>query len=316
MLDDVIKKFKSKLDQAQTILLLTHKDPDGDACGAMLAMYLSLTSLGKQVSMLTANAPASYYAFLPKIELISQAQSDLDQAWDLVMILDCGDFKHTGLPVAKLQKHMLVNIDHHQSNQNFGTYNIVDASYSSTCELVYTLLTQSLESITQPMANCLLTGIMTDTGGFNNAATSAQSLQVAADLVARGAKLSQITGQITKNKSIAGLRVWGILFSRLCINKQYNLAYTYIWNHELEQYHVNQNEIDGFVNFLNVIADVTAAFFLRLDENQVKVSMRTKRDDVNLSDLAQIFGGGGHQKAAGFTVDWQMTSQQGKLQVI
>ncbi|HLD28292.1 MAG TPA: bifunctional oligoribonuclease/PAP phosphatase NrnA [Patescibacteria group bacterium] len=316
MTEIIFKSINNKILQSDSILLVGHKNPDGDACGAILAMYIYISSLGKSVAAYVHDAPPSYFKYLPRYDEISHDAKVTSQKWNLVIIFDSSDWDHTGLLSDNFKDSTTVSMDHHFSNDGFADINCINQSVSSTCEIVYNFLTSIGADISRQIATCLLLGIISDTGGFSNGATTQESMKVAANLVSHGAKINQIAESVAKNKSIDGLRLWGLILSRLQINAKYNIAYTYIKEDELKQYRVHEEEIDGFVNFLNIIYGVRAAMFLHLSSNHTKISMRTTRDDIDLSQLAGMYGGGGHKKAAGFSVPWQIQDIDGILKVL
>lgn len=315
-MDESINKIKQLFDEAERILIIGHKKPDGDACGSILALYLYLSSRGKTVSAFVNDAPPAYFNFLPFFEEIKTDKNIFSQPWDLVVFVDSGDISHTGVDLNAIAGIPAVNIDHHFSNAGYGFANLVVPAASSTCEIIYKLLRDLGADIDRRVANCLLTGILSDTGGFSNAATTLESMSVASDLTKRGGKIYQIFDHSVKNKSLGGLKLWGLVLSRIKINPKYNIAYTYVTADDFSRFQVDEIELDGIANFLNVITDVNFSLVLHLGREQTKVSLRTTRDNVDLSRLAGYFGGGGHKKAAGFSVDWQVIEKDGRLVVV
>jgi len=162
----------------------------------------------------------------------------------------------------------------------------------------------------------LLAGILADTNGFSNAATSAEAILISAELVKKGVKVYQVIDYAMRNKSLGGLKLWGEALSRLKVNEEFNIAYTYIKDDDFRKFGAKEEELEGLSNFLNVIVEVSAAVVFNLYPDKVKASWRTKRDDVDLAKLCGLFGGGGHQKAAGFTANWQVIEKDGELMVV
>ena len=138
-------------------------------------------------------------------------------------------------------------------------------------------------------------------------------MAVASDLTKRGGKIYQIFNHSVKNKSLNGLKLWGQVLSRIKINRQHNIAFTYIKADDFPQFGVSEEELDGIANFLNVITDVNFSLVLHLEKEKTKVSLRTTRADIDLTRLAGYFGGGGHKKASGFTVPWEIREVDGNL---
>lgn len=315
-MDESLGKISRLFEESERILIIGHKKPDGDACGSILALYIYLSGLGKSVSAFVNDEPPVYFNFLPFFEEIKSDKNIFSEPWDLIIFVDSGDISHTCVDVAAIASIPTINIDHHFSNAGYGFANLVVPTASSTCEIIYKLLRDLGADIDRRIANCLLTGILNDTGGFSNAATTLESMAVASDLTKRGGKIYQIFDHSVKNKSLNGLKLWGQVLSRIRINTKYNVAYTYVTAEDFSQFSVNENELDGIANFLNVITDVNFSMVLHLDKGKTKVSLRTTRDDVDLARLAGYFGGGGHKKASGFTVDWQVVEKEGRLVVV
>lgn len=162
-----------------------------------------------------------------------------------------------------------------------------------------------------------MTGIITDTGNFTNSATQQSSLDVASDLVRLGAKIPEISQHTLRNKTIPSLNLWGEVFSRLVINPRYQLAYTVVTQEDFETLGVTPESLDGLVNFLAGLQGVR--FVLLLTQTQadiIKGSLRTTDDTLNVSDLAKIWGGGGHTKAAGFTLSGNLIQKNNRWIVI
>ncbi len=302
--------------EAGTILLVVHKNPDGDACGSALALFHYLNNLGKRAAIFAVDQPPGDLEFLLGIESFSADRELLDVGWDLAVVLDSSDWAHTGVLPERLNRTTVVNIDHHASNQGFGNFNLVDSQASSVSEIIFYFFEFLNRPIPSESANCLLTGLLSDTGGLTNAATSREALAAAGRLIVAGGKFSAIIKKIFFNRSIDSLRFWGLLLSRLKINRELKLAISYFKEEELKKYHLNEEEAAGFVNFLNIAGEVSAVMFLRIKPGELKASLRTTVEGVDVSRLAGLFGGGGHQKAAGFTVPWTIEERAGRLWVV
>lgn len=303
------KKLKDQISSVENILLLTHKNPDGDACGSLLSMLIYLESLGKNVGVFTTGLLPKYYDFLPRIEKFSDDNSVFQNKWQMIIILDSGKLSRSGAPeefIQSLDKEIIVNIDHHISNNHFGQLTLIDSGASSTSEIVYRFFKVIDFKIEKEIATCLLTGILDDTGGLVNAATSEESISIASDLIHDGAKMHHIMENLIHNKSITGLKLWGLLLSRLKTNKKLGFAYTYIKEEEFRQHQAKEEDVEGLVDFLNVIVDTKVVAFFRIFNNETKVSLRTTRDDIDMTELAGFYDGGGHQKAAGFSIPYQV----------
>jgi bifunctional oligoribonuclease and PAP phosphatase NrnA len=296
------------IEKANYPLLICHEKPDGDTLGASLALSHFLHSQAKPHKHFCLDKPAEYFNYLSGIEnIISDCDRIILSEHDLIIIFDCGDIRRTGLAeeiLANKDKLTLINIDHHQTNTFYGHLNLIIPTASSTSEIIYKFFEHSKIELDKYMATNLLTGIVTDTMNFTNAATSQACLEISAKLLNQGARIAQIIGHLTQNKSLASLKIWGKILSRLEIEPQFNFAHTIITLDDLDKEQIPKEELDGLANFLSLLQD--AEFILLMTEeaeNFIKGSLRTTKDLIDVSMVASTFGGGGHKKAAGFKID-------------
>ncbi|MFC1598540.1 bifunctional oligoribonuclease/PAP phosphatase NrnA [Patescibacteria group bacterium] len=301
-----------KIKKAEHILLVSHEKPDGDTLGASLAMAQYFNKEDKKYKHFCYDKPAAYFSFLPLIEQIVDDYDLIDlNDHDLVITIDCGDINRTRIAddLIKFKKTTtIINIDHHQSNENFGHHNLVIPQASSTSEIIYKFFAYHKIEPDKYMATSLLTGILTDTMNFTNAATNQESLKIAADLLNNGARVTKIISQISQNKNLASLKLWGKVLSRLEFNSNFNFAYTVITKKDLQENKVTAEDArDGLANFLSTINDVDFIMVLTEEnDNLIKGSLRTTKDTINVAKIAEALGGGGHPKAAGFKVDGKL----------
>lgn len=299
--------LQQQLDRAQKILLAVHEHPDGDALGSMLALAEHLRSRGLAVTAFSHDPVPLSFQFLPGSQTVTQAPPDL-AAFDAVVLLDCGDVRRTHLPLDQREsgRPVVVNLDHHPTRttlrgQPVVDLNLVETHVSSTSELVYEYLLTTQAPITKSMATCLLTGICTDTGTFQNLATTETCLVAAARLLLQGANLPKIIQAINRNKSVGMLKLWGRALTRLKKDEANGLVTTVIRLADLEECGVEDTE--GLANFLNSLGEARVVLVLQEEaDGSIRGSFRTTRPDVNVEELAKAYGGGGHVKAAGFTV--------------
>ena len=304
LLDKVISKIKSY----QNFLLMIHEDPDGDTLAATVALYLALKDLGKKVSMVCKDPVPKPFAFLPASDEVKP--DILFGDYEVIIIIDCGDLKRTGFPdrlkkFAKISKN-LINIDHHPKNDlwKVANLNFVDQKASSASEIVWQILVKLKAPIGRDIATALMTGIYTDTGGFKHPNTSPETLKVASDLLNYGAKLKNITKNVSLNKSVASLRLWGLALSRLRKCPDLQFVSSVITRRDMEDCGAVYADLAGVVNLMDTIPEVRAAIlFFETPDGGIRASLRTERSDVDVSKIAKLFGGGGHKRAAGFTIN-------------
>lgn len=294
--------------EAEHLLLVPHKNPDGDALGSVTALADFFKRIQKPYTIFCATEIPESLAFLPYADEVTQNEN----VWFVnknytVVLVDTGDVKHAGVDtlIPKLKnKPVIINIDHHATNEEYGTLNLVLEGASSTTEVLYMLFRYNHVEITEEMATSLMTGLITDTGNFSNAGTSKNALAIASDLSKKHANITDIRNHVFKNKSVNALRLWGKILSRLALHAEHNIAYTYFTQKEVDDYNVSEEELDGIANLLNHLNEGHAILVLKEQkEGGVKASMRTTKDNVDVSLIAKTFGGGGHKKAAGFSLE-------------
>ena len=297
-----------KIKRARSVFLTSHQNCP-DAAGSLCALSIYLDSLNiSRYAYLSAPIPKNL-AHLPSAETIKTHKPDFS-LYDLFLIVDAGDLKQTGIEeelvsvAQSRQCHLFINIDHHKTNTSFGTINIVDKNASSTCELIYYFLNECAHPIGKDVAECLLTGIVGDTGNFTNPATNEQCFKIAADLISRGANIFQIIRSLLgPEESINTLRLWGKIFERLTYNQKYDIAVSYVLQSDLAECNARDEAVEIVANLLNYISGIKAGVFIKeTRDGAYKVSMRTTDPSIDLARLAQMAGGGGHSKAAGFSV--------------
>jgi phosphoesterase RecJ-like protein len=294
------------LTKAKRVLIVAHKKPDGDTLGASSAMLNFCRQQGIAATAYCLDPVPEQYRFMPGTEDYSYDPTVFsDPSYDLMAVFDAGDLRFAGvadLVAAMPRRPFILNFDHHATNERFGDVNILDVTASSTAEVVYNFFGDCGKDIDKDIATCLLTGILTDTGNFSNPATSKTCLKAASDLLGRGGKIQEVANRLMRNKSMESLRLWGNVLSRLKYNGKLGVASTVIFNKDLEREGIDDEQVEGVANFLNNFLDVKIVLVLReLADGKVKGSFRTA-EDIDVSLLAKILGGGGHKKAAGFTV--------------
>ncbi|TAL19195.1 hypothetical protein EPN90_04480 [Patescibacteria group bacterium] len=318
MMDRLYRQAYQTALAARHPLLVSHPKPDGDTLGAMLAFGATLEAAGKTHTRFCADAVPRQYRFMAGVERVTADREAVGRSSpDAVFVFDAGDLKYAGIEelIRELGRPKIVNIDHHNSNQRYGDINVVVPDASSTAEVVHRLLAANGAIVDREIATCLLTGLCTDTSNFSNPATSASALKLGAELLRRGAKFAAVQKYLFQNKSAAALRLWGIALSRLTVNEKYGLAFTVITENDLEHTAAKGEITEGISNFLNAVLNVPTVLVLREDAGGlVRGSLRTN-GGRDVSRLAQALGGGGHKKAAGFTIKGRLVEEQGNWKI-
>lgn len=304
--DAIAQSMFERLAASRRPLLVAHRKPDGDTLGAMMAVYNWLRDQGREAYAFCVDVPASAYAYFPRIrEMQASPETFKDPEVDLVAVFDAGDLKYAGIEDfvnAMPKRPTILNFDHHVTNTRFGDLNLVLTSASSTAEVVHGFFAASGVEITRPLATCLMTGLLTDTSNFSNPATTVHSLEVASDLLLKGAPLHEITRRLMRNKPVDALKLWGLALERLRWDPEKSVASTALYRTDFAEHPVEDEHVEGLSNFLNHLLDAEVVLVLKeMPDGKVKGSYRSA-NDVDVAELAKAYGGGGHKKAAGFTV--------------
>jgi len=292
---------------ADRVLVMAHEKPDGDAAGSTTAVIGWLLGIGKAVTAFSADPMPAPYRFLDHVHRFTSDPSVFDAPYDLVIVLDSGALSRTGAEehLARIPTpYALACLDHHRTNEGYGDLAIIDPDASSTSELVYRFLAEIGAEIDGRIATSLLAGISTDTGSFVNAATSVRAMEIAADLVARGARIREMTRSIWYAQTPTTLRLWGVALARLKRHEAWDLAVTHVTLADLDAFATDVPE--GFTDFLGAsVGDADAILVLReRPGGRLRGSMRSMARDVSV--VAAALGGGGHEKAAGFEIEAPM----------
>ncbi|MEK7665994.1 MAG: DHH family phosphoesterase [Patescibacteria group bacterium] len=315
-LEQTNKKIFEMITGAQRILLLTDERIDGDTTGSTLAMYHWLNGLGKDVRVFSPKPWTESYLTLPGSENVIFDSESSKQPADIVMIFDCADGKYlrelsftTPSALDPSAQPPLIVFDHHATNPHYGTINQIVVEASSTGEVVWQFFKHNRVTITKDMATCLLTAICTDTTLFTNLATNHICMEAAAELGLAGAKMQDIVRIFYMNRSVDALRLWGTALERLQELPQ-RLIYTCLTQKDISDMRVQEDQVEGISNFLiGMIMDAQIVCVLReKTDGSVKGSLRTLTG--NVAQIAQRLGGGGHIKAAGFTIEKARLQEQ------
>lgn len=308
-LDDILEEIK----KAQTIAVLTHESPDGDAVSSSLSVMHAITQLGKEVDVIIPEYSRDFQ-FLPGSEkILSQGKIE---NYDLVISVDCADLKRlVGAKEYFENAKTTIEIDHHSVNGMYADYNYVDPAAPSCCQVLIAMFEYYGVEITKDLATCILTGIITDTGGFQWGGVSPETFEFAAELVRKGAKLKEICRIALRKKSKAHCELEKLVYNRLEYFEGGKIALAYLTLEDYNSLNTEMGDDEGLVEMLRDIEGVEVAALLKEKEgaNGFKGSLRS-HETVNVSDIALLLGGGGHRGAAGCFVSG--TLEQAKTKVI
>ena len=306
---------------AQRVVLLTHQSPDGDAMGSSLAIYHYIKSLGKEAHVIVPNAFPEFLAWMPGADSVllydsqkAQADSYLEKA-DLVI---CTDFNAPSR-IGALGDKMLtlacpkLMIDHHLHPSDFADFIVSEPEASSTCELVYEVLSTLNSQLSTPIATCLYTGLMTDTGNFSYNSNRPQIYSIISQLVAAGANKDEIYNAVFNQYSVDRMKMVGYcLYQKMRVFPEHHTALIYLSRKELYRFNFQKGDAEGIVNMPLQSKDIHYSVFMREDKatpdemeknggisTKIKLSFRSQGDRPVNVFASEVFNGGGHANASG-----------------
>lgn len=307
--DELLKKISDFIKSGSSYLLVTHVHPDGDAVGSMLALQAVLKGMGKKVKSFCEDGVPSTFCFLEGAkEVLKDLNGNVVSSSDAVIFLDCGAIDRCGKDLLKslTPSNFIINIDHHVQEKPFGNLFWVDTSISSTCEMIFKLLSFMNVNITVDVASCLYTGILTDTGSFQFSNTSRRVLEVAAMLTSYGADPHKIAEQIFESSPPQRLLLLGKVLETLRYLRDYTIATARLTRKMLQETGADAQDGEGFVNMLRQVGSVKVSVLFREDDNGViHVGLRSK-GSVDVARFARKFGGGGHVNASACRIEGTM----------
>ena len=313
---ELYKQFDEALkimEEARSIVLAGHKEPDGDSIGSTLGFYTALReNLPRKevVPYSYDNVPASL-RFLKASRFIKH---ELNWFPDLVIGFDYGDFERLGLPQIVVGGARVITFDHHLESRQQGDVKIIDQSFASTTELVYEFFKAAGWAVSRDTALCLLTGIMTDTGGFLHN-TSARTLKNTGELLQMGAPLEEVYAEAFI-KSPRVINIWGNLLERIVKNTEHGYILLTVSYEDFKKYGIIADDLQGIVSILGVVSEANFAVFLAEHEpGRVKGSFRSEPyKGIDVAQIAKVLGGGGHKYAAGFSLACTLKEAQNKVE--
>ncbi|MGA7635237.1 MAG: bifunctional oligoribonuclease/PAP phosphatase NrnA [Terriglobales bacterium] len=293
MLERVLQEIRGR----RRFVVTSHARPDGDGIGSALACGQILRVMGKEAEVVMHDGVPRIYQNLPFADRVVQADAVPEN--DAVVLLECDSVQRTQLE--GLEKCFLINIDHHASGRNFGNINWIDSEVMATAELVFRLARLACVPVDRDIATCLYTALMTDTGSFMFNGTNEHTFTVARELVLAGADPAQCARHIYFGHSTAKMRLLGAALSNL--HREGSLAWIWVTQEQMTRLGAREEDCEGLVNYALSIGDVQVAIFFReLPDQRFRVSLRSK-GEVNVSRVAESFGGGGHKCASGCSID-------------
>jgi phosphoesterase RecJ-like protein len=294
--EEVVAELRTR----PAFVFASHVKPDGDTLGAGLALGLALQSLGKRVHYFQQDPVPRNLRFLPDTDKVTRdVPADLppDTLW---VFCDMADSARAGEFLPRLERRNMLDIDHHLANSRFGGLNYIIETECSTGTCVLRILRELGTPITPEIATCLLTTIMTDTGGFMHSNTTAEVLRISAELIELGADREMITDQIYANKRLAAIKILGAALDRLQLEKDGRYCWSYVDDAMLKATGADGEDTEEIVQHLREIEGVEVAALFKAYDGDLRVSLRSN-GRINVQKAAGRLGGGGHFRASGLT---------------
>jgi bifunctional oligoribonuclease and PAP phosphatase NrnA len=295
-----LSKIANLLKRGNRFLFTTHKDPDGDGIGSMLALGKSLRLEGKEATFLTEEPLTSPFTHLKGAEEVVQ-RVDPCSSFDALIVLDCAERSRMGRVGGQIEGiRPLVNIDHHETNDLFGDLNYLDPKSSSTGEMIFRLIKRAKLPLPFEVAENLFVAIHTDTGSFRYSNTTAGAFKIASELMSYGVKPWEVSRKMTDHYTPSRLALLKMALGTIEFHYGGRIGMMTLSNHLYQEAHAQRADGERFIDFPRYVEGVEIAVLIRqTGKEEYKFSLRSN-ERVDVGQLALRFGGGGHARAAGF----------------
>ncbi len=311
MMKELYEQARDLIYKSEKILIISHRRPDADTLGSAVAVKLWLDQLSKDSVLACVDKPSAAFRYLSHIDDFVN-EFELSE-FDLVIIVDAGasymtNF-HLKYPDLFTSSVPIINIDHHTSNDMFGTINIVDYKAASATVIIYKFFKYIGVEIDEGMATALIGGIYGDTGGFMHSNTNQEVYEISAELMKFGANIADITGNLFRNRPVNMLRLWGRVLENAHVTED-KVVLSVVKEDDYLIAHSGPEQLSGVVDYLNMVPGSRFAVLINEDrKGNVKGSFRTRQEDLDLSKIASSYGGGGHPKASGFMLPGKIAEE-------
>ncbi|WP_028610991.1 DHH family phosphoesterase [Paenibacillus harenae] len=310
-LDDALAFIKD----ANQILVVSHVQPDGDAISSTVAVGWLLQKLGKSAVLINEDELPSRLNYLHLFDaIIHYKLAPPEQKFDAVIAVDCADFTRIGEVAGSFASEAkLLNIDHHPTNNAFGSVNVIQAEAAATVEILFDLIERAGVALDLDCATAIYTGLLTDTGGFRYSNTSPRVMEIASRLLAVGVAGNELADHLLEKMTLAKLKLLQMALNRLTFSDNLEIGWVYIGKEDLRETGAVSEDLEGIVNYaLNVDGVQVGILFKESDDGSVKASLRSA-GKANVAAIAQTFGGGGHVRAAGCRMEGPMSDAISQL---
>ena len=294
-------------------VVVTHVNPDGDAVGSLLGMYLALREMGKKAWPLGDRPFPATYDFLPGVSDLIIDPIEVDSPHWIISVDVAEESRIAGNVSGFRDKARLINIDHHPTNPAFGDVNFIDSQATSTAELVHRILKEAGYTISADVGKCLYTGLITDTGGFRFAGVNSRTLEMAAEMLSPGLDSYDITRHLFEEHPIARLHLERMMLERAEILFDGRLIVSVLRKADFDNVGAELSDSENMVNRLREFRGVCAAVLItEMDDGLIRVSLRSK-GNIDVAKIAKSLGGGGHRAAAGIKSRLPLAQLRGEI---
>jgi len=305
-----IQEIAEWLESRNRLLITGHQRPDGDCLGSILALGMALSAAGKTCRLAVSDPVPHIYHFLPGMETLGTI-SRIDTEFDGVITLECGSASRTG--IKGIESLSSLNIDHHASTEPWADLNWINPEFAAVGEMILLLLDEMGLEISADIAGNLFAAVMTDTGSFQYSNTTAGTFMAASRLVSRGADPAEISRAVYMNQKVSRLKLLARVLETMEIDSSGRIASIRMTLEDLEATGAEGDDTEGFVNYPLSVQGIEASVFLRqAGEHLYRISLRSKQK-IDVSQVAVRFGGGGHARASGFSLESQSLQEAREL---
>lgn len=309
----IIDRILEVIREHKTFCIVGHMRPDGDCIGSQLGLALALKAEGKRVTVWNQDAIPQKYKFLNLDGIIEKPKHG--EKFDCVIATDCASFERLGkCGECITDRKVFINIDHHVSNTRYADVNWVSPREPSCGELIYRLLKVARWPITKPIADLLFTAISTDTGSFQYPNTRPGTFHAGAELVTRGANLAKICDEVYQSYPVSRAKLLKHVYSKFRLSPDEKIAWFWLKKKDFTRTGAESDDTEGLIDHIRAVEPVVVAcVFEEIEPEMTRISLRSKSDKVNVSEICKLFGGGGHPAAAGARIPGTPLSTQRKV---
>lgn len=296
-------------------LVVSHVQPDGDAISSTVVVGWLLQKLGKSAVLINEGELPSRLSYLTEFDtIVNYKKAAPKQQFDAIIAVDCADFKRIGEVASSFALDAkLLNIDHHPTNNGFGSVNVIRAEAAATVEILFDLIERAEIALDLNCATAIYTGLLTDTGGFRYSNTSPRVMEIASQLLAVGVSGNKLADHLLEKMTMAKLKLLQMALNRLTFTDNLEIGWVFIGKDDLRNTGAVSEDLEGIVNYaLNVDGVEVGILFKEAEDGSVKASLRSA-GKANVAAIAQEFGGGGHVRAAGCRLEGTVADSITKL---